>query len=216
MTNLRIFGHRTLACFIFAVLLGACAAGTQVTRVQDVSENADTPYKKILIIALLSSYDGRRYLEKEVALQLAELGTDAVASTTMMNTMTPVTRKTFLAMVDEIGADAVLITQLISAETDAKTKTARPEATYNIRPTYYYNVWSVDLTEYVEPAGVEYAHSLALATQLYAVSTREAVWGIEAKFKIIQEIDQAWSYSVFPDQAKVISRQLSKDGLIAR
>ena len=216
MTILRIFGHRALPFFSLAVLLSACAAGTQVTRVQDLSENADTPYKKILIIALLSSYDGRRYLEKEVALQLAELGTDAVASTTMMNTMTPVTRKTFLAMVEEIGADAVLITQLISAETDAKIKTARPEATYNIRPTYYYNVWSVDLTEYVEPAGVEYAHSLALATQLYAVSTREAVWGIEAKFKIIQEVDQAWSYSVFPDQAKVISRQLSKDGLIAR
>ncbi len=202
--------------FGFAVLLSACAAGTQVTRVQDVSETADTPYKKILVIALLSSYDGRRYLEKEVSLQLAELGTDAVASTTMMDTMTPVTRKTFVAMVDKIGADAVLITQLLSAETDATIKTARPEATYNFRPTYYYNVWSVDLTEYVEPPGVEYAHSLALATQLYAVSTREAVWGIEAKFKIIQEIDQAWSYSVFPDQAKVIGRQLSKDGLIAR
>ena len=216
MATLTSYWHRALPFFGLAVLLSACAAGTQVTRVQDVSETADTPYKKILVIALLSSYDGRRYLEKEVSLQLAELGTDAVASTTMMDTMTPVTRKTFVAMVDKIGADAVLITQLLSAETDATIKTARPEATYNFRPTYYYNVWSVDLTEYVEPPGVEYAHSLALATQLYSVASQEAVWGIEAKFKIVQEIDQAWSYSVFPDQAKVIGRQLSKDGLIAR
>ncbi len=216
MTLLRICWHRALLFFSLAVLLGACAAGTQVTRVQDVSESAATPYKKILVIALLSSYDGRRFLEKEVVLQLAELGTEAVASTTMMNTMTPMTRQTFLAMVDEIGADAVIISQLVHVESTSTVKTARPQATYNFRPTYYYNVWSVDLTEYVKPPGIEFAHELVLATQVLSVASQESVWTIEAAFKIVQDIDQAWSYSVFPNQATAITKHMSRDGLIRK
>jgi hypothetical protein len=216
MTISRNFWQQLLPVFSLAILLSACAGGTQVTRVQDVSESANTPYKKVLVIALLSSYDGRRYLEKEVTLQLAEKGTDAVASTTMMDTTTPETRETFLAQVDKIGADGVLIIQLVDVTTEMTVKDARPQATYNFRPTYYYNVWSVDLTEYVKRPGLEFANSLVMATQIYDVSDREPVWGIESRFDIVQNIDQTWSYTVFIDQAKSITSHLSRDGLIAR
>jgi hypothetical protein len=216
MTISRNSWHRLLPVFSLAILLSACAGGTQVTRVQDVSESANTPYKKVLVIALLSSYDGRRYLEKEVTLQLAEKGTDAVASTTMMDTTTPETRETFLAQVDKIGADGVLIIQLVDVTTEMTVKDARPQATYNFRPTYYYNVWSVDLTEYVKRPGLEFANSLVMATQIYDVSDREPVWGIESRFDIVQNIDQTWSYTVFIDQAKSITSHLLRDGLIAR
>jgi hypothetical protein len=216
MTISRNFWQQLLPVFSLAILLSACAGGTQVTRVQDVSESANTPYKKVLVIALLSSYDGRRYLEKEVTLQLAEKGTDAVASTTMMDTTTPETRETFLAQVDKIGADGVLIIQLVDVTTEMTVKDARPQATYNFRPTYYYNVWSVDLTEYVKRPGLEFANSLVMATQIYDVSDREPVWGIESRFDIVQNIDQTWSYTVFIDQAKSITSHLRRDGLIAR
>jgi hypothetical protein len=216
MTISRNSWQKALPLFSLAILLSACAGGTQVTRVQDVSESANTPYKKVLVIALLSSYDGRRYMEKEVTLQLAEKGTDAVASTTMMDTTTPVTRETFLAQVDKIGADGVLIIQLVDVTTEMTVKDARPQATYNFRPTYYYNVWSVDLTEYVKPPGLEFSNALVMATQLYDVVDREPVWGIESKFDIVQNIDQTWSYTVFIDQAKSITSHLKRDGLIAR
>jgi hypothetical protein len=216
MTISRNSWQKALPLFSLAILLSACAGGTQVTRVQDVSESANTPYKKVLVIALLSSYDGRRYLEKEVTAQLAKLGTDAVASTTMMDTTTPVTRKTFVAQVDKIGADAVLITQLVDITTEMTVRDARPQATYNFRPTYYYNVWSVDLTEYVKRPGLEFANSLVMATQLFDVSGEESVWGIESRFDIVQNIDQTWSYTVFIDQAKSITSHLKRDGLIAR
>jgi hypothetical protein len=216
MTISRNFWQKALALIGLTILLSACAGGTKVTRVQDVSESANTPYEKVLVIALLSSYDGRRYLEKEVTLQLAELGTDAVASTTMMDTTTPVTRETFLAQVDKIGADGVLITQLVDVTTEMTVKDARPQATYNFRPTYYYNVWSVDLTEYVKRPGLEFANSLVMATQVFDVSNQEPVWGIESRFDIVQNIDQTWSYTVFIDQAKSITSHLKRDGLIAR
>ncbi len=214
--TLKFIWQRTPLLFGIALALGACATGPQITRTQEVSESAETPYQKILVVTLLSSFDSRRYLEDEVVLQLLKLGTDAVASTSMMNTKTPVTRQTFLAMVEEIDADAVLVTRLVSLETKGTMKNMNPQATRNFRPTYYYNVWSVELEEYVEPQAVQFKHSLMLATQLYSVHSREPVWAIESKSKIVQSFDQMKGYSIIADEAKAIATYLSRDGLIAQ
>ena len=216
MANLTSFWHRIQLLFGIAFLLSACAADIRISTLQEVPESADTPYENILVIALAKSFDVRRYLEKEIVLQLSERGTDAVASTTMMDSRTPVTRQTFVAMVDEIGADSVLVTQLVSFESEGTEKTRRPETTYNIRPTYYYNVWSVELTEYMEPPGMEYANTLVLATQLFSVLEEESVWTIETDFHFVHDMDQTRDYSNIVAQAEAIAKQLSRDGLIAR
>ena len=56
-------------------------------------------------------------------------------------------------MVKDIDADAVMVSQLVSLDTKEKMVDMSPEATYNLRPTYYYNVFSVDLQEYVATDG---------------------------------------------------------------
>jgi len=214
--TLKFIWQKIPLFFWFAVAIGACTTGPQITRTQEVSESADAPYQKILVITLHSAFDSRRYLEDEVVKKLSELGTDAIASTSMMNTKTPVTRETFLAMVQEIDADAVLVTQLVSLESKGKVKDMNPQATRNFRPTYYYNVWSVELEEYVEPQAVEFKHSLVVATQLYSALSREVVWAIESKSKIAQGFDEQANYSVFVDEAQAIATHLSRDGLIAQ
>jgi hypothetical protein len=208
--------QRAVPLVAFAVLLSACASGSKVTRVQDVPDKADVPYKKVLVVSLFSSFDSRNYIEKELIKQLADRGTNAVGSLSMMDSRTKATRQTYIDMVNQVGADAVVVIQLESLETDAKLVEASPEATYNVWPTYYYNVWSVQLVEYVEPPGVMFKNKLTMATQVYSVSLKEPVWGIESKFKINQDIDGAWDYGVFIDQASVIARNLRSDGLIAR
>ena len=207
---------RTLPFIGLAAALVACSTAPQITRTQDLDESADAPYQKVLVIVLLSAFDSRRYLEDEIVVQLSERGTDAVASTSMMNTKTPVTRQTFLAMVEEIGADAVIITQLVSLRSEGELVDMNPQATYNFRPTYYYNVWSVDLEEYVEPQAAKFEHSLVLATQVYSVLKHEAVWAIESKSEISQGFDEIKGYSVVLAEAKAIGDHLSRDGLIAR
>ena len=216
MVKTKFFWQRTMLFCGTVIALAACSMGTQVTTTQEVSESVDAPYKKILVIALFDGFDPRAYLEKEVVLKLAEFGTDAVASTTMMNSRTPVTRATFIAMVDEINADAVLVTQLSSLDTKATVKDMRPEATVNFRPTYYYNVFSVETTEYVEPQSVEFEYALVLTTELFSVREREGVWAIQAKSRVVMDHDQTSDYSVYVDEAKAIATQLRKDGLIVR
>ena len=200
-----------LACL--ALALSACA-GTQVTKVQKLSSSADAPYSNILVIALFESYDARVYLEKEIVSQLSEKGVTAVASTSKMTPKVPATRETFLAMVDELGSDAVLVTRLVDYEAEVKIKDMRPQSTYNIRPTYYYNVWDVELKEYVQPQYMEFKNSIVLATQLYSASTREPVWAIESTSKIVDTFDRPGGMTVIREEAKAISSHLSRDGAL--
>jgi len=206
---------KKLLLLAIVVSLNGCAAGTKVTTVQNLAESADAPYENILVVSLFESFDARRYLEKEIVGQLSQLDIKAVASTSLMDTRTPVTRETFLAMVEKLDSDAVLVTHLVSLNTGAKMQDMNPQSTHIIRPTYYYNVWSVELTEYVEPQSMELSHTLVLATQLYSVANKEPVWAIESKSKIVQDYDHRQDYSIYIDEAKAISSQLSRDGLLA-
>jgi len=175
------------------VMLGACA-GTQVATTQNSAGASDARYGNILVIFLADSFDSRRYLETEIVKQLTERGISAVRSTSMMDSRTPVSRETFLAMVDEIKADAVLVTQIADLQSTGKVVDMNPQATYNITPTYYYNVWGVDLTEYKEPQAVNFEHKLALATQMYSVETKGVVWAIESRANIQQGFDEERKY----------------------
>ena len=214
--KLRQFAMRYVFLPGVAILMTACGGGTQITRIQAVSPAADVPYKKVLVVSLFEAFDTRMYLEKEIVKQLSERGVEAFASTSMMNSRVPATRQTFEEMVEKVGADSVLVSHLVSLDASAKVKDMRPESTYNIRPTYYVNVWSVELTEYVEPPSVALGAEVLLATQMYSVMAKDAVWSIESQFKIQQNVEQLWDYKMFPEQAKSIVSQLAKDGLIAR
>jgi len=207
--------RKILGVIGISVALCACSTGPQITRTQELSESADAPYKNILVITLFSKFDSRRYLEEEVVSKLSEIGITAVASTSLMDTKTPVIRDTFLKMVENLDADAVLVTQLVSLRSVGTMVDMNPEATVNLRPTGYWNVFSVDTVEYTEPQAVEFEHSLVLRTDLFSVSEQGTVWGIESKSEFELGFDQAKDYSVIVNEAKAISSYLVKDGLVA-
>lgn len=207
------FKRKTIGILVSSVLLGACTSA-QVTTTQGLSEAADAPYENVLVIFLAGSFDSRRYLETEVVKKLQENGTRAVRSTSMMDTRTPVTRQTFLTMVDSIDADAVLVTQLAALESTGTVVNMNPQATYNIRPTHYYNMWSVDLQEYREPQAMDFDHHLSLATQMFSVQSKDVVWAMESKSDIRQNFDDGRDYSIYVNEANAIVRNLKKGGLI--
>jgi hypothetical protein len=199
-----------------AAILSACANAPQVTVSQPLSESADAPYEKILVVTLFDSFDARRYLEEEIVAHLARQDAVGVASTSMMNTKTPIVAATFIEMVDKIGADAVLLTQLTSHGANMTEKDASPQATYNYWPTYYWNVFQVELTEYVEPPRLEIEHSLILASQVFSVKSREPVWGIESRSVFVEVQEDGLDYGIFVREADAIVRHMTRDRLILR
>ena len=134
-----------------------------------------------------------------------------------MDTKTPVTRETFRAMLEELDSDAVLVTQLVDIESqETMTESASPEASLKVRPTYYFNVWEVELKEYVEPQSLQVESSFVLATQLYSVFSEDAVWAIESKSKVVESGGPRENYLVFLDEGEAIVKYLWRDRLIAR
>jgi hypothetical protein len=201
------------AVFVLFVL-GACTTSPTVTRVQDLSESADAPYDNILVVSLFESFDVRRIFERELVRQLEAVGVKAVASTSMMNTKTPVKPETFLAMVAEKNSDAVLVTQLVSLDIQSKMQGRSPRATYNIRPTYYFNVYNVELTEYEEPEGLAMDQTLTLATQVFSVSSKEPVWAIETLGKFKRDMDQQRSGDSLESETRAIINAMKRDRLL--
>ncbi len=199
-----------------ALALGACASGPQVTRVQDLPPSTDAPYEHVLVAALFKSFDARKFFEKEIVEQLESKGIKAIASTSLMKTTTPLTRQTFATLAEETGVDALLVTRVLDLDTAVKRKDRRPSATRNIRPTYYYNVWSYELTEYVAPQATEYTHSLVLATQLYSVELREPVWAIESRSTIVEGFEEGRSANVIENESTAITSRLLREGLVSR
>jgi len=190
--------------------------GPRITTTQELSEEAAAPFRNILVIVLLDSFANRKGLEKAIVSSLAELGTTAVASTSMMKTTTPMTRQTYVAMLDEFDADALMVTHLVDAEAKAKMKDMNPETTVNVRPTYYYNVWEVEVTEYVEPQMLEMKASIELATVLFSVQSRDMVWAIESKSKIERMGGSDRNYMIFAEEAEAIVKRMSRDALLVQ
>ena len=201
---------------VCVTLFVAACAGPSITRVQHLSESADAPYDNVLVVTLFKSFDIRRYFEEEIVKQLKDQGVNAVASTSMMTTKTPVNRESVLAIVDELGSDSVLVTQLVNLDTASKVREANPEATYNVRPTYYYNVWNVELTEYEAPPGLELKHKITMAIEMFSASSTESVWSIETNSQISRDINQHTSGNTAQKEAKAIVNALSRDRVIAR
>jgi len=201
---------------LVTVILAACSSGPQITRLQPLSESADAPYRNILVVSLFESFDARRYLDQEIVNQLSARGVKAVAMTSLTKSTTPVNRDTVVKLVERINADSVLVTQLTSLETSTKAKDANPQATYNFRPTYYYNVYSVELTEYTEPDYLEFEHTLALATDLFSAESQQKVWAIASESKIKESLEHYRDYSKIVDEAEAIVHTMAQDKLIAR
>ncbi len=211
----RLFSLRALSLLILSAALAACSS-TQVTTTQPLSEAADAPYDNVLVIFLASKFDSRRYLETELVKAIEAQGAKATASTSMMDSRTPLVRQTFVDMVEEIGADAVLVTQVASLKTTGEEVSMNPQSTHNFRPTHYYNLWEYELTEYVEPKAFDVEHELLLASQLYSTQSRDVVWAIEAESDIVRHFDELNDYSIYVEEADAITSALVRGGLITR
>lgn len=110
---------KLLLVMTIGLAIAACG-GRQITRVLPLSDSADAPYDRVLVVSLFNSFDRRRFFERAIVSQLTERGAKAVASTSRMTTRTPLNRETFEAMVEDLGADAVLVTQVIDVDTQGK------------------------------------------------------------------------------------------------
>ncbi len=153
-----------------AMLLSACVT-TQLTSVwKDPSYQARPA--KIMVVAVAKNPIHRRLFEDEFVRQLKSRGTDAIAGYTVLPDGHQGDQALVAKEVSELGADAVLITRLVSKKIVQTYVPGTPPLFYGTWPEYYgYGYYYMSTPGYV--ANDEYA---VIETNLYQASSNKLIW----------------------------------------
>lgn len=161
-----------------ALLLSACAS-TQLTSVWKDPSYQTRP-AKILVIGMARSPLNRRLFEDEFVRRLEAHGTSAIASYTVLSDAQQGDQAVIAKKVAELGADAVLITRLVSkkvVQVYVPGTPYYPPPYYDTWPNYYvYGYRYMYTPGYI--ANDEYA---VIETNLYDAKTDKLIWAASSE-----------------------------------
>jgi hypothetical protein len=156
-----------------AVLLTACAT-TQVTSVWK-DPSYETRPARIMVVGVARNPLNRRLFEDEFVKQLKSRGTDAIASYTVVPDEKQADQEAIARKVAELGADAILITRLVSKKIEqvyVPGTVYYPPPYYGRWPDYYgYGYRYLYTPGYI--ANDEYA---VIETNLYDAKSNKLIW----------------------------------------
>lgn len=207
LSRLKPFGF--FVCV--AMLLTAC--GTMQLMQPDVTwkdpEYQSSPHK-VMVIGVAKSAVNRRVLEDEFVRQLNAWGTDAIASYTVLPDSEQNDRAAVTEKVKEQGADAVLITRLVSK----KTRQVYVPGTPYFPPPYYatwpdyYGYGYLAMTTPGYMAENEYA---VIESNLYNAGNEKLIWAASTETGLFGSNGE-----IIKSYVGIIVKAMSKDGLFGR
>ena len=162
----------------FAMLLAACAT-TQINSVWKDPAYQTRP-AKIMVIGVARNPLNRRIFEDEFVAQLKARGTEGIASYKVLPDREQDDQAAIAAKVKELGADAILITRLVSrrvVQTYVPGTTYFPPPYYSSWPNYYgYGYHYMYTPGYI--AEDEYA---VIETNLYEAHSDKLIWAASSE-----------------------------------
>lgn len=191
----------------FALVLAACAT-TQLNSVWKDPDYLTRP-ARIMVIGVFKSPLNRRVFEDEFVAQLEARGTEAIASYTVLPDTQQDDRNLIALKVRQMGADAILITRLVSRKTVQTYVPGSyfPPPYYSSWPDYYgYGYRYMYTPGYI--AENEYA---VMETNLYEAGNDKLIWAASAETGLSNS-SQAFSSSYI----KVMVNNMIKLGLLGR
>ncbi len=192
-TEIRVFSEggkltmaripRSLLSFglLIAFFITACAT-TRVTSVWKDMSYQGLPHK-ILVIGVAKKPANRRIFEDEFVRQLKARGTDAIASYTVLTDEKQSDPLVIAAKMKEQGADAVLITRLVSKKTVhtyVPGSVDYPPPYYGTWQNYYRNGYD---TVYNPGYMAEDTYAL-IETNLYDAGNDNLIWSASSETEI--------------------------------
>lgn len=157
----------------FTVLLAGCST-TQVKSVWKEPSYLGQP-QRVMVVAVAKEPINRRIFEDEFVLQLKARGTDAIASYTVLPDRNQNDQAAIAKLVEQLGADTVLISRLVSKRSVRvyypATVTYRPRH-YLQWPDYYRHGYdTIDTQGYM----TQYEYAL-METNLYDARNDNLIW----------------------------------------
>jgi hypothetical protein len=158
---------------LVAMLLAACASPQLTSSWKDSSYKAQPA--RIMVISMDKNPLTRMFFEDKFVEHIKARGTDAVASYTVLSSRNQEDPKAIMAKVNELGADAVLVTRLLSKEIASNRGAAA-----TVKPQWqdYYGYDKQSLY----PLGIIAEEGYAvLETRMYEAANIKMVWSVTSK-----------------------------------
>jgi hypothetical protein len=170
---LHYFRNPLVYLIPIAMLLTACAS-TQLTSVWKDPSYQTRP-ARILVIGVSRSPLNRRLFEDEFVRQLKSRSTDAIASYTVLPDTPQGDQAAIAKKVDELGADTVLITRLVSkkvVQVYVPGTPYYPPPFYDTWPNYYVYGYRYMYT----PGYIANDEFAVVETNLYEAKSDKLIW----------------------------------------
>jgi hypothetical protein len=186
---------------VLALLTLASCTTTELTSLWRDETYRDHP-RKILVIGMLKTPANQRILEDEMVRQLKARGTDAVASYTVLPEQIQANKETITAIMNELGADAVLISRLMDKKSVTTYVHSNP-------PPSGYGGWQ---GYYSSSPGYTVQDEYAVVqTNLYDVKTDKLIWTAATETWISSG---EYADSLIREFSKVIADTLTRQKVI--
>lgn len=196
------------SAMIFLVT-AACIPQTEVIKLYDNTDRVKQDYERLLVISVAGDTGSRRRLEELITRQLASADIAAVAGYTQTGLKTTLLQDEIDAAARNAGADAILITHIVSVDTRVDIDEGRIDVESECRRGDPIDYFLYDHRELKEPDSVKVAHTVVAVTNLYDASDGERLWTIQSTC-----FEKASMDEVLQEEARAIVRQLQIDKLV--
>ena len=201
---------RLLLVTAFAALLASCAQQVEVIKLYDSPIAAERHYAQLLVVGIAADPNARQHLETMIAQELRAANATAVTAYTETGLGTTLLQEEIDNAARRSGSDAILVTHIVSVDTQADIKEGRVDVIAECRGGDPADYFLYDYDELKEPDTVRLAHTVVAVTSLYDVGEAKRVWTIQSTC-----FEKATMYEVFSEKARAIARQLQIDNFIA-
>lgn len=190
-------------------LLAGCAGTATVSKTYEDPAFSDRRYGNFLVIGVADDYEARAMFERELVSRLRGDGASATAYYTVIGRNPPITRSDVSNAVRSRNFDAVLLTRVIEADTEARLRDSAPDAEATARGGSLVNLFRYDYAELNEPARVDLSTGVTLVTDLYSAADEKRIWSIRTTSSGHPHVAD-----LVDVQADAIARALRQDALI--
>lgn len=202
---------------VVALATGLAGCGTQVgmSGGWSATDRAGAPFSDVLVVGISPNSRVRRSFELALADAIASDRVQAHASVQTPESQPQLTREIVASMVSATGADAVIVTRLISRKVAASESAGRTGVKTR-QPTSLnggvglVELFSLQYNEYEEPGELSARSSAIIETTVYETRVRgDLVYALTTTAAFTENRDD-----VVGDVARAIARRLRQDGVI--
>lgn len=173
--------HRlTFICLVVLALMLAACASTQTELASWVDPRLSKIFRPrhVLVVAVVDNDSSRRIFESEIAKALKAAGTEATPSHEVSQTLHWDSKAELDALIRQMGADSVLIADLIGVE---DKEVVHPPQTYSVPVGGYYGYYMHGWQTVHQPGYVTRHKVVRLESNLYDAATNQLVWSARSE-----------------------------------